>query len=149
MTGAASAALAATPLGASDVATPAGHAIAFPSGLPGFESCRAFVLKAPADAGPLQCLESVDGAPARFLAIDPRLVLSGYRCALSDADRHALGSRDDEGLLWLALVAVDVDGTIAVNLRAPVVIDPRTMRGRQVVPHACVYPLRHVLIEAG
>jgi flagellar assembly factor FliW len=43
---------------------------------------------------------------------------------------------------------VEPDGTIAVNLRAPIVINPTRMVGQQVIPHNSVYPLRHVLLEA-
>jgi flagellar assembly factor FliW len=88
-------------------------------------------------------------AIASFLAIDPRLALDGYRCDLSAADLRCLGATADEPLLWLALVMVEESGALTVNLRAPIVINPRTMTGHQVLPHNCLYPLRHVLVDAG
>ena len=63
---------------------------------------------------PLRRLHAVEGGEASFLALDPWQVLDGYRCELSDADR------------------------------APIVINPKTMMGQQVLPHDCLYPLRHV-----
>ena len=90
---------------------------------------------------------SVEGPAASFLTIDPRRVQQGYRCQLSEADRHALRVVDDARLLWLALVTVEVDGTVAVNLRAPVVINPDEMLGQQVIPYESLYPLRHVLLK--
>ncbi len=124
------------------------NVVRFPAGLPGFETCQAFVLMAPGNQGPLQCLQAVDGAEASFLVIDPRRVMPDYRCELSAADRHCLGSAADHALLWLALVSVEIDGTVTVNLRAPVVINPIRMTGRQVVPQASIYPLRHVILGA-
>ena len=124
------------------------HAIRFPRGIPGFEGCRSFVLMAPEGEGPLQQLKSVDGPDASFLVIDPRRVLPTYRCELSDIDRHQLCATDESVLLWLALVMVEPDSTITVNLRAPIVINPARMVGQQVIPHECVYPLRHVLSES-
>ena len=96
---------------------------------------------------PLRRLHAVDGVEASFLALDPRQVLEGYRCDLSDSDRARIGADDQSPLLWLALVSVEADGTVSVNLRAPIVINPKTMMGQQVLPHDCLYPLRHVVIE--
>ena len=122
--------------------------IAFPKGIPGFEACRGFVLIAQEAETLVQCLRSVDGPPASFLVVDPRRALPGYRCELSKADRERLRASPDAALLWLALVTIEESGAIVVNLRAPVVINPETMLGAQVIPHQCVYPLRHVLVPA-
>jgi flagellar assembly factor FliW len=127
--------------------------VRFPNGLPGFEACRGFVLMTAESLGPVQCLKAVEGPAASFLVIDPRRVMPDYRCELSPADMHRLGvtnpERIAEDLLWLVLVTIEVDGTISVNLRAPVVINPQGMIGQQVVPYHCVYPIRHVVAAAG
>ena len=39
------------------------------------------------DETPLRRLHAIDGADASFLAVDPRSVVEGYRCELTDADR--------------------------------------------------------------
>lgn len=124
------------------------EAVTFPDGIPGFEACRHWVVMAADAATPLRRLHAIDGTDASFLAIDPRSVLEGYRCELSAADRLGLGAREDEPLLWLALVMMESSGALTVNLRAPIVINPRTMTGQQVLPHNCLYPLRHVLLPA-
>lgn len=124
------------------------EAVTFPDGIPGFEACRHWVVMAAEAATPLRRLHALDGTDASFLAIDPRGVLEGYRCELSAADRLRLGAREDEPLLWLALVMMEPSGALTVNLRAPIVINPRTMTGQQVLPHNCLYPLRHVLLPA-
>jgi flagellar assembly factor FliW len=119
--------------------------IGFPQGLPGFERCRHFVLVSSSEIAPLQYLHAVDGPPASFVAIDPRLVLPDYRCVLREADRVRLGVRENAPLVWLALVALDTEGGATVDLRAPVVINPERMTGYQLVPHDSLYPLRHSL----
>ena len=121
--------------------------IRFANGLPGFEACRGFVLIAFDGTTELQCLKSIDGPPASFLVIDPRRILPDYRCQLSASDRYRLGAGEHDTLLWLALVTIELDGTITANLRAPVVINPACMVGEQVVPYECVYPLRHVIVD--
>jgi flagellar assembly factor FliW len=117
--------------------------LVFPSGLPGFEGCRRFVVLTSMESAPLQCLMAVDGPPAAFLALDPRLVLPEYRCVLSPGDRLRLGVDDSSQLLWLTLLTLDARGSAYANLRAPVVINPSRMVGFQVVPQDSLYPLRH------
>ena len=122
--------------------------VTFPNGIPGFEACKSWVVLAAEAQTPLRRLHAVDGTEASFLAIDPRQVLEGYRCELSDADRARIGADAKTALLWLALVTVEQSGAVSVNLRAPIVINPGTMMGQQVLPHDCLYPLRHVLVDA-
>lgn len=117
----------------------------FPDGLPGFERCRRFVVLSTPGTAPLQLVHAVEGPSATFLAIDPRAVLESYRCLLTPADLLRLGSADENGLVWLALVALDEGGRATVNLRAPIVINPSRMLGFQVVPSNSLYPLRHPL----
>ncbi len=121
--------------------------ITFPDGLPGFEACRRFVILSSIQMAPIQCLHAVDGPPASFLAIDPRLVLTSYRSVLSQADRLRLGVADEGPLLWLALLTVAEDGSASANLRAPIVINPSRMIGFQVMPHNSLYPLRYSLAQ--
>ncbi len=123
----------------------AADVLTFPQGLPGFEPCHHFVLISSSEIAPLQCLHGVDGPPASFIAIDPRLVVPDYRCVLGDVDRDRLGAAEDTALVWLALTTLDGEGHATVNLRAPVVIDPVRMVGCQMVPHDSLYSLRHAL----
>ena len=141
------AALSAAPLEAPPQASP--DVVRFPHGLPGFEACRGFVLMTSEAFGPLQCLKSVEGPETSFLVIDPRRVLPEFRCDLSEPDKRRLRVTDEATLLWLSLVTIEIDGTITVNLRAPIVINPAQMVGHQVVPYQCVYPLRHVVAPGG
>src|SRR5262245_45599750 len=120
------------------------NAISFPDGIPGFETCRRFVLLTADNLAPLQRLESIEGPPAAFLGIDPRHLLATYRCRLSESDLRALGADADSTLLWFAIISED-QGVLSANLRAPIVINPQRMIGRQVLPDEGLYPIRHVL----
>ena len=120
------------------------NAISFPDGIPGFEACRRFVLLTSDALAPLQRIESIEGPPAAFLGIDPRLVMEGYRCRLSDTDTRALGADGETTLLWFAIIS-EADGVLYANLRAPIVINPQRMVGRQVLPDDGLYPIRHPL----
>ena len=120
------------------------NAIAFPDGIPGFEACRRFVLLSADSLAPLRRIEAIEGPPAAFLGIDPRLVMDSYRCRLSENDLRALGADADSTLLWFAIIS-EADGVLFANLRAPIVIKPQRMIGRQVLPDDGLYPIRHAL----
>jgi flagellar assembly factor FliW len=117
----------------------------FADGLPGYESVHEFVLLDVPGQAPLKVLHAVNGAQPCFLVIDPKAVLATYRCELGASDRLRLGVADDSGLVWLAIVMVEANEDVSVNLRAPIVLNPARMTGRQVMPNACVYPLRHII----
>ena len=117
----------------------------FPDGLPGYETVREFVLLDIPDQAPLKVLHAVSGPEPCFLVIDPKAVMPSYRCELGASDRFRLGVEDDSGLVWLAVVIVAENGEISINLRAPIVLNPVRMTGRQVMPNACVYPLHYVV----
>ncbi len=119
--------------------------VSFPSGLPGFEQCRRFAILYSVEAAPLQCLHAVEGPAASFLAIDPRLVMPEYPCPIGESDRRRLGvhAEASSGLLWLALLTISAHGAAFANLRAPVVINPATMTGCQLLPQSNEFPLRH------
>jgi flagellar assembly factor FliW len=118
--------------------------VSFPSGLPGFEAARAFVVVSTPDMGVFSLLQSTDGAVS-FLVIDPRRVLADFRCVLGQTDQSRLQVSPETVLLWLSIVTFEPSGHAFVNLRAPIVINPERMLGYQVMPHNSLYPLRHPL----
>ena len=128
-----------------DVAIDPRDIVTFPDGLPGYERARQFVLLDVETLAPLKVLHAVNADDPCFLVVDPKNVLPDYRCELTASDRLRLGAEDERTLVWLSIVAVRDGGSLAVNLRAPVVINPAGMLGRQVMPNACVYPLQHVI----
>ena len=97
---------------------------------------------------PLQRIDAIDGPPASFLCIDPARVVPGYACRATPGDLHRLEAREGTPLLWLALVTFEPDGTVSANLRAPIVVNPERMLGRQVLPNDNTYAIRHLLLRA-
>lgn len=118
--------------------------VTLPDGLPGFERCRRFVVVTAPDLAPFTCLQGLDDVRPSFLTLDPRLAAAGYQAPLPAADRLRLGAASQEPLLWLSLVCLDGDRA-RVNLRAPIVVNPRTMVGLQVIASESVHPIDHPL----
>jgi flagellar assembly factor FliW len=124
------------------------NVVTFPDGLPGFESTRRFVLVTSAGLDPFTLVRGLEsGAPA-FVAIEPRQVDAAYDASMDEANRTRLGAGAADTLLWLALVTVAPDGAATVNLRAPIVINPHTMLGLQMVVADSPYPLDYPLLAA-
>lgn len=122
-------------------------------GVPAFESCTRYVLVGGPDIQPLTCLQGLDAPAPSFLVLDPRLVVSDYTVALSAMDSRRLDARPSDSLLWLAVVHVGDEEDVTVNLRAPIVVNPRRMVAIQVLSHESAYrhdhPLRLEAARAG
>jgi flagellar assembly factor FliW len=115
--------------------------VEFPSGIPGFESHRRFVLIASAELSPLGCLKAVDASDVSFLVLDPRLLFFNYDLTLSEFERARIGADAGEPLLWLAIITI-TEKEATANLRAPVVINPSKMIGCQLIRENDQYPVR-------
>jgi flagellar assembly factor FliW len=122
--------------------------IEFADGLPGFETCHQFVLISGPAVDPFTIVQGAGPAGPSFAAIDPLRVTGGYRADLQASDRARLGAADDEVLLWLALICPRPGQDPTVNLRAPLVINPRTLRGIQVITSESAYRVDHPLRAA-
>src|SRR5262245_31339279 len=123
----------------------ANSVIAFDEGLPGFENVRRLVIVSSPALEPFTLVQSADDAEPSFLAIEPRLVDPSYASPLSDSDMVRLGAEPKTPLLWLVLITMHPDGSATVNLKAPIVINPGTMRGLQLVAPDSPYPIDFLL----
>jgi flagellar assembly factor FliW len=131
------------------MSTSSTHAVIdFPDGLPGFEACRQYVLLSGPAVAPFTIVQGLGPDSPAFAAIDPTQVVDGYHAELDEADRVRLGATDDAPLLWLALVSPEQEPAPTVNLRAPLVINPKTLRGIQLISADSPYPLDHPLRAA-
>jgi flagellar assembly factor FliW len=130
------------------VTSPAGHEriVTFEDGLPGFEASRRFVLVGSPDLDPFTLVQGVGADAPSFVAIEPRRVDRDYETALNRSELRRLGAQEGRPLLWLALVASQPDGSATVNLRAPIIIDPESMRGIQLLPDDSAYRMDHPLL---
>src|SRR6478672_3372847 len=120
--------------------------ITFPEGLPGFEDARRFVLVASASLSPFALVQGLDTGAPSFVAIDPRAVEPEFVETLDTADLAKLDARQQDALLWLALVAANGrEGAATVNLRAPLVVNPKSMLGLQRIAPESPYRTDHPL----
>src|SRR5690606_5156352 len=97
------------------------------------------------DEEPFMWFQMLDGAKQSFLVISPQFVLPEYQPDISDDDAAFLALTDPQDALLLNIVTLRANGQATVNLKGPIVINRRTLIGKQVIPNnAAKYPLNHL-----
>ena len=115
--------------------------------LPGFPGYRDFALVAADSAGLLFWMQAVAPDGPRFLTVPAAPFFPEYAPAMPRAACAELGIGDaTEADVYLLITVPDGDVTAATaNLRAPLVVNPATLRARQIVLTDGVHPIRQPL----
>lgn len=119
--------------------------VEFPEGIIGFESARRFVTISAGEGSPFRWLQSLDDPTLAFLLADPDAFVPTYAPELPEGALEDLGIASDAPyLLWVtANVPAGRPRDATLNLIAPIVLNPVTRRGAQVVLHTDAYTIRH------
>jgi flagellar assembly factor FliW len=124
---------------------PAGSVIFFPEGVPGFENARRFVLLQHAGFEPLLLLQNVEDESLSLPVIPAQLVDPAYQLHVEPRDCELLGFSDPpefaNNVVCLLVLILAGQGTAPrCNLFAPIVINPVSMRGKQLMQIGSSYP---------
>ena len=118
----------------------------FPAGLLGFSRARRFALLQPDDRGVFFWLQSVESADVAFVVTDPCLWSQDYTVTLRREQSAEIGLPD--GMSPQLLVIVNRrDHGITANMQGPLVINPVTRTGLQVVLADRRWTTRHELVS--
>lgn len=118
----------------------------FPAGLIGFPGLTAFRLFEPEDGYPLKFLQAVEREDISFTCIDMGAVKPDYTVPMGEADAQALAIQEPGDALILALVAIPKNpNDMTANLAGPLVVNAKTLQGRQIVLNIDQYPLAYRL----
>lgn len=104
----------------------------FDQGLIGMEMCREWVLLADDSNSSLAWLQSLDRPEVALAVVSPRRFVRDYQVRISSRDIAPLGAGSSKSLQVLAILNRHQD-TLTLNLKAPIVVNLATNRGRQVV----------------
>lgn len=110
--------------------------ICFENGMIGFPEMKKFTLiyNEEKNKDSISWLQSMDDPEVAFPVIDPLLVYPDYNPTVEDDMFTALGEATGENLFVLVTVTVPSDiEQIAVNLKAPIVINTDTLKARQII----------------
>lgn len=117
--------------------------------LAGFPTARRFVLVRHDESSILFDLRSLDDPDLRFVAVAPAPFFPDYAPEIDDSTAEALGLTDAADALLLVLVTVGEDAASATaNLKAPLVVNLRTLRAGQAVLVDNDLPVRRLLRAA-
>lgn len=113
----------------------------FPKGLPGFEAETAFAI-IPVEDTPFSYLQSIHQADLSFLIVNPFEVKPDYSFELSDEDKEELNI--EEQVAVYSIVTIHQDAVRStMNLLAPLVLNPVTREGKQIILHQSGYETKH------
>ena len=130
-----------------DTAAPA--VVSFPEGLIGIADAKRFAIETADDVEPLLRMRCLDRPELAFLLVDPRLIRADYAPRFEAEDLATIGLPAGETPLVLAIahIAPRIEECTA-NLLAPLVINPSSMRGLQIILEPGSYTTRHPLVAA-
>jgi flagellar assembly factor FliW len=123
-----------------------GDVLTFVDGLIGMEQCRRWVLLADASNSALGWLQSLERADLALAVVSPRRFLPNYTVRIARRDIEPLALAEPSEAQVLVIVG-QVDGCLALNLKAPLVIHLEQRLGRQIVArddHAVQHRLQAV-----
>jgi flagellar assembly factor FliW len=106
--------------------------LTFAEGLIGMEECRGWVLLADAQNSALGWLQSMDRPEVALAVVSPRRFVPAYQVRVARRDIEPLGLGDPNDAQVLAIISY-ASGSLALNLKAPLVIHLAERRGRQIV----------------
>lgn len=113
-----------------------------PRGIVGFEELSGFALL-PLEP-PLYLLQSVEDPTVGFVVMDPTVVDPGYGIEVSQEERALLAMVGDDRPECWCIVTLTMDGSPSTaNLRAPIVVNPNSRLGSQVILQDGQRQVRH------
>ncbi len=124
--------------------------IAMPEGIPGFRHVGSYALVGNDKGHPFLWFQAMDDPDLAFVVTDPAVFWPDYRPAMPSEDLIELELLDSS--LMAVLVIVTIPGeditTWTANLMAPLLINTRTRKGKQVVLYDSDYTHREPLAVA-
>lgn len=123
--------------------------ILFEDGIPGFPELKKFLLMLDnEESSPFYWLQSIEDNNICFVIMDLLNIIPDYNPLVEKELIEELGESDAEDLLVynVAVIPKDIE-KMSVNLKAPIVINSRTRKGRQVIANNEEYSIKFYLYE--
>lgn len=123
--------------------------LTFPDGIPGFEEKTQFALiQNPEPEVPFHWLQSTEDEGLTFVVTNPFLVRFNYDFDLPEHVVKKLEIQGQEEVQIYCIVRIpEKVQEMTINLTAPIVLNTRTLRGKQVVLEDDRYHTRHLVTE--
>ena len=118
--------------------------IHFSDGILGFPELKQYLMLSYDDDDTIQILQSVQKSEVSFVVLNPLLLCPDYRPVLTPEELTSLKASDCDDLCYYVICVIRenyLDNT--VNLKCPLVINPKTRKGMQIIMEGSPYRVRH------
>lgn len=134
-----------------EIKIPKKEILLFPEGLLGFADRKRYVFVEETAYVPFLWMQSLEDPHLCFVVVNPLEFVANYQIDVKPAEIQPLGLNDLNQARILSIVVVREDpAQITANLQGPLIINPDTCLGKQVVLLTDRYHTRHfILQEAG
>ncbi len=124
--------------------------LSFPSGLVGFPAIQQFVVLDVTEDCHYQWFQAIREPDLAMVIIDIHIIDREFRAQISDEGVAELGITETDPILIMAIVTIPSGQPeqATANLRAPLVVNLRTRKGKQLILHESI-PLRYPLLPGG
>lgn len=121
----------------------------FDEGIPGFPNEKRFaVLYDNQKDSPFMWLQAVDNPNLTFVIVDPYSFKPDYGFVIDPGTMKELGIETHEDVLVFSIVVIPEDiSRMSANLRAPIIINHRTRKGKQYALENSYYSVRHYIVD--
>lgn len=124
--------------------------INFKEGMIGFENLKQFMIikDSEKEDSAVLWLQSIDETDIAFPVIDPLSVKADYNPTVEDELFKNIGEIEDGELLVLTTLTVPSDvEKMSINLKAPIIINPVTLKGCQIIVENDEYPVKFYIYD--
>jgi flagellar assembly factor FliW len=118
--------------------------IVFEQGLPGIFDVNQFILLFDEEDDTYCWMQCVEDGDLAFVLMDVPKILPDYAPRIAPTQLTGLG--EDYKIYNIAIIPEE-PRDMRVNLKAPIVINPHTQKGKQVIADNPEYSVRHYLFE--
>lgn len=106
----------------------------FEEGLLGFEDLHRYAVIVSENTEPIQWLQAVDDPMICLPVINPFIIKPDYELDVDDAELHSLGMPTADDVLVVNVVVIPDDiKAMTVNLCAPIIINLKNRKARQII----------------
>lgn len=122
--------------------------LSFPEGMLGFSKIHEYVLVERADDSLFLWLQALKKPTVAFPLLEPQIFELNYKVELEDDDQKLLGLKSLNHAKVFSIVTIPSDPTkMTANLKAPIVINLKNRKAKQVILHTVDYPIRKAIFN--
>lgn len=130
-----------------DVEVDENKVITFDDGLIGFNDLKKYLFMESGDAAnPVCYLQSIEDVDIIFSIIDVSRFIPDYAPSVSEEELESLGEiKDEDMLIYNTIVIPEKIEDMRVNLKAPIVINLKTLKAKQVISNDERYSVKYYI----